>query len=163
MSDRLSEYMSDRMPNTKLEFMSNRISVGGDHSKKVIYRCLVRKTWNWARCWARSNNMPSVPQPTWALILTIFTITQTVCPHWRVLTVAVKDDPWSDGSDIFPVNFRKKNPQSVPLVFVANSYAKWLLWHVQVYVDFAGPHKDAQSVRLGSGTFPLNFRAQWLF
>ena len=34
MPDRMSEYMSDRMPMS--EYVSDRISVGGDHSKKVI-------------------------------------------------------------------------------------------------------------------------------
>ena len=29
-------YMPERMPNRMSEYMSDRISVGGDHSKKVI-------------------------------------------------------------------------------------------------------------------------------
>ena len=36
MSDRLSKYMSDRMPHRMSEYMSDRISAGGNHSKKVI-------------------------------------------------------------------------------------------------------------------------------
>ena len=34
--DRMSEYMSARMPDTMTENVSDWISVGGDHSKKVI-------------------------------------------------------------------------------------------------------------------------------
>ena len=85
--------MSDRMPNKMLDCMSTSISVGGDHSKKVIYRFLCRGNTGSER---DQNKMPSVPQPTWAMILTIFPIPQTVCPHWGVLTLVVMADPWSD-------------------------------------------------------------------
>ena len=53
--------MSDRMPNNMLDCMSTSISVGGDHSKKVIYRFLGRGNTGSER---DQNKMPSVPQPT---------------------------------------------------------------------------------------------------
>ena len=34
---RLLEYMPDRMPDRMSEFVSDRTSLGGDHSKKVIF------------------------------------------------------------------------------------------------------------------------------
>lgn len=39
MSDRMSKYMSDRMPEnvSVSEYMLHRWSVGGDHSKKVVF------------------------------------------------------------------------------------------------------------------------------
>ena len=42
------------------------------------------------------SEMLSEIKPTWAMILTIFPIPQTVCPHWGVLTLVVMADPWSD-------------------------------------------------------------------
>jgi hypothetical protein len=42
MPNRMSEYMSDRMPEIMSEYMPNRMSVGGDHSKKVISQITIK-------------------------------------------------------------------------------------------------------------------------
>ena len=85
---------------------------------------------------------------------------ETVCPHWEVLTLsyvrskgrclisAQNVRPRSGlilGRGLFPVNFR----------------IKWLLWNLDMRFDCAGSHKVCAAA-LGRGIFPGNFRIKWL-
>ena len=100
---------------------------------------------------------------------------QTVCPHWRVLTVSVKAAVWSGCSICSPAFFPQILDWNhscdmsicvsashklcvailVPGFFPVNSRSKCLLWHVHVRFD----RRLAQTVRrdLGPWFFPVYY------
>ena len=110
-------------------------------------------------------------------------ISQTVWPHWGVLTVTVKArcliEVVAGASGIFPVNFctrwllwnvhvhfdcagsHKTMSPELSVIFPLNFHARWLWWNVRVHFDGAGTHKPGVA-GLAAGIFPVNFCTKWL-